>query len=180
MKRIAIDMDEVIANTSISLLKLFNQLYDQDVTEDELKSKNLIQVRPHFRKEIESFYTSETFFRGLDVISDSQTVILELQEQYEIFIATAAMEVPASFKAKYEWLKEHFPSIPDSHIVFCGDKSIIHADYLIDDNVNQLQLFRGKGILYSAPHNRFATGFTRVNNWLDVRALFMNKAVEVM
>ncbi|MFF2479746.1 5'-3'-deoxyribonucleotidase [Paenibacillus sp. NPDC058071] len=180
MKRIAIDMDEVIANTAISLLKLFNQQYGQDVTEEELEGKSLIQARPHFRNEIKSFYTSETFFRGLDVISDSQTVILELQERYEIFIATAAMEVPASFKAKYEWLKEHFPSIPDSHIVFCGDKSIIHADYLIDDNVNQLHSFRGKGILYSTPHNRFATGFTRVDSWLDVRKLFLNKAVEVI
>ncbi|MFF2093952.1 5'-3'-deoxyribonucleotidase [Paenibacillus sp. NPDC058174] len=175
MKRIAIDMDEVIANTAISLLNLFNQQYDQDVTKEELEGKSLIQVRPHYRKEIESFYTSEAFFRSLDVVSDSQTVIVELQEQYEIFIATAAMEVPASFKAKYEWLKEHFPSIQDSHIVFCGDKSIVNADYLIDDNLNQLHLFRGEGILYSAPHNRFATGFTRVDNWLDVRELFVNK-----
>jgi 5'(3')-deoxyribonucleotidase len=32
--------------------------------------------------------------------------------------------------AKYEWMHEHFPFIPDSHLVFCGDKSIIAADFL--------------------------------------------------
>jgi hypothetical protein len=41
--------------------------------------------------------------------------------------------------AKYEWMHEHFPFIPDSHLVFCGDKSIIAADFLIDDNAHHVR-----------------------------------------
>ena len=48
-----------------------------------------------------------------------------------VFIATAAMEVPTSFQAKYRWLAKHFPFIPASHIVYCGDKSI-----LLNGNLN--------------------------------------------
>ncbi|MFF2016175.1 5'-3'-deoxyribonucleotidase [Paenibacillus sp. NPDC058177] len=179
MKRIAIDIDEVMADTAISHLELFNLEHGDNVTLEELQGTTLVNIRPERREEIESYYESEQFFRQLSVIPDSQKVIRELQKHYEIFIATAAMEVPASFQAKYEWLKEHFSSIPDSHIVFCGDKSIIHADYLIDDNVKQLKRFKGTGILYSAAHNIFETGYTRVNNWLEVQELLLGERAEV-
>ena len=62
-----------------------------------------------------------------------------------MFIATAAMEVPTSFTAKYEWLGRHFPFISPSNVVFCGDKSILRADFLIDDNPRQLRRFVGQG-----------------------------------
>jgi 5'-nucleotidase len=54
------------------------------------------------------------------------------------------MEYPWSFAGKYEWIKERFPFFPDSHIVVCGDKSIIAADFLIDDNVCHFERFRDK------------------------------------
>jgi len=122
---------------------------------------------------LESYLQTEDFFAVLNVMPDAQRVLRALQEKYEVFIATAAMEVPASFTAKYEWLARHFPFIQASHIVFCGDKSIIRADYLIDDNPRQLHRFSGEGILYSAHHNVNVTGFRRVNNWLDVEKMFL-------
>ena len=85
------------------------------------------------------YLTEPTFFRDLAVMKDSQEVIKELSEYYEIFITTAAMEFPTSFTAKYEWLKEHFSFLNDMNFVFCGDKSIINADYLIDDNVRHFK-----------------------------------------
>jgi 5'-nucleotidase len=56
--------------------------------------------------------------------------------------------------------------------VFCGNKSILRADSLIDDLPRNLQRFEGTGLLYTAPHNLGATGFTRVNNWLEVAEYF--------
>jgi 5'(3')-deoxyribonucleotidase len=84
------------------------------------------------------------------------------------------MEVPSSFNPKFRWLQRHFPTIPHTHIVFCGDKSILRADYLIDDNPRQLERFHGTGILYDAPHNIAVTGYTRVHNWLEIESLFSN------
>ncbi len=104
---------------------------------------------------------------------DAQRVIERLQSRYEVFIATAAMEVPNSFTAKFLWLERHFPFIPPSHIVFCGDKGIIRADYLIDDNPRQLKRFQGEGILFDSHHNGHITGYKRVHNWLDVEKLFL-------
>jgi 5'(3')-deoxyribonucleotidase len=109
----------------------------------------------------------------LDVMPESQRVLERLQAHYDVFIATAAMEVPSSFNAKFRWLAEHFPFIPSSHIVFCGDKGILRGDYLIDDNPRQLHRFGGEGILFTAPANVNVTGFRRVNDWLDVEQMFL-------
>lgn len=178
MKRIAIDMDEVIADAVDKHLKLYNRDFNDNIMLSDLQGKKLRDIRPHRENNILEYFTDPTFFSDLKVIDDSQEVIRELSDTYEIFITTAAMEVPASFTAKYEWLKQHFPFIPDMNFVFCGDKSIIHADYLIDDHSRHFKRFIGQGILYTAPHNIHETGYVRVNNWKEVREYFFSQRVQ--
>jgi 5'(3')-deoxyribonucleotidase len=57
--------------------------------------------------------------------------------------------------------------------VFCGNKSLIHADYLIDDSINNIKKFKGKGLLFTNPYNKDDTEFTRVNNWGEVAKIFL-------
>ncbi|UUZ79630.1 hypothetical protein LJK88_31595 [Paenibacillus sp. P26] len=173
MQRIAIDMDEVVADFNTKHLRVFNRDYHENLTVNDLMGTRLRELRPHLQKEIIAYLQDPTFFRDLDVMKDSQQVIRELSERYEVFITTAAMEFPASFGAKYEWLKEHFGFLNDMNFVFCGDKSIIHADYLIDDNARHFKRFAGQGILFTAPHNMNETGYVRVNNWPEVRDYFL-------
>ncbi|UOF92498.1 5'-3'-deoxyribonucleotidase [Fodinisporobacter ferrooxydans] len=175
-KRIAIDMDQVIADTLVSLLDYYNKQYDDCLTEKDLYGKKLREVAK-CGIQVQELYKIPKFFKELKVMEHSQEVIRELSKHYEIFITTAAMEVPTSFTEKYEWLNEHFPFIPDSHIVFCGDKSIIHADYLIDDSPRHFTRFKGQGILYTAPHNLHVTGYTRVNSWKDVADMFLQSTL---
>ena len=82
------------------------------------------------------------------------------------------MVVPNSLGPKYRWLQRHFPFIPATHYVFCGDKSILRADYLIDDQPRNLELFAGTGLLFTAPHNLTAMGFIRVDSWKQVGDYF--------
>lgn len=171
-QRIAIDMDEVMADTLGKMIECYNRDYNDTVTVDRLHGKKLRHVAK-CGNDVSKYFDDPTFMRDLNVMPDSQDVIRRLQERYEIFIASAAMEVPASFTAKFEWLKEHFPFIPATHIVFCGDKSIIDADYLIDDHAYQFARFRGQGILFTASHNAMETGYPRVNNWREVADLFL-------
>jgi 5'(3')-deoxyribonucleotidase len=174
VKRICIDMDEVIADALGEHLQRYNQHYGESITLADLQGKWLWDVVSVDRHGVlDDYLRSEDFFEVLTVMPESQRVIARLQQKYEVFIATAAMEVPTSFQAKYYWLGKHFPFIPTSHIVYCGDKGILRADYLIDDNPRQLRRFEGKGILYSSPHNAGVKGYTRVNDWLEVEELFL-------
>src|SRR5260370_24587990 len=101
-------------------------------------------------------------------MAESQRVIRALEDRYEVFIATAAMEVPTSFEQKFRWLGQHFPFIPSSHIVYCGDKGILRADYLIDDNPRQLRRIRRGGAFFNTPHKARVTGIRRVGEWVVV------------
>ncbi len=174
MKRIAVDMDEVIADAVAEHLFRYNRDHGESLTKADLQGKwlwDIVSLDHH--PALEAYLRSEDFFEVLDVMPDAQRVLLALQSKYEVFIATAAMEVPTSFMAKFRWLERHFPFISPSHIVFCGDKSILKADFLIDDNPRQLRRFSGEGILYSSPHNVGVKGFRRVKDWLEVEQIFL-------
>ncbi len=173
MRRICVDMDEVMADTLAEHLRRYNQTFDEEVTTQDLIGKGLWEVTPADRQaQLRAFLDAEDFFEDLALMPYSQQVLKDLSSRFEIFIATQAMVVPNSLGPKYRWLQRHFPFIPPTHYVFCGNKSILRADFLIDDQPRNLQLFQGKGVLYTAPHNLTVTGYTRVDNWQHVAEFF--------
>jgi 5'(3')-deoxyribonucleotidase len=166
-------MDEVMADTLAEHLRRYNQTFDEDVTLGDLAGKGLWEFTPLNRQQqLRAFLDAEDFFEDLALLPGAQDVLQQLSTRFEIFIATQAMAVPNSLGPKYRWLQRHFSFIPPSHYVFCGDKSILRADYLIDDQPKNILHFEGQGLLYSAPHNLGATGFLRVNNWEEVSQYF--------
>ncbi|MBA2176235.1 5'-3'-deoxyribonucleotidase [Halobacillus locisalis] len=173
MQRIAVDMDDVIADPLSKHLEIFNTRYNENISVNDLQSTYLTEVRPHLREEIMNILNEPGFFGDLRVMEGSQEVLKELSQHYEVFIVTAAMEMPTSFTSKYEWLKEHFGFLDQRNFVFCGDKSIVDADYLIDDNPKHFRRFKGKGILFTSPYNGAETDYVRVNNWNEIRHYFL-------
>jgi|HubBroStandDraft_5_1064220.scaffolds.fasta_scaffold361529_1 5'-nucleotidase len=173
VRRICVDMDEVMADTLAEHLRRYNQAFDEDVTLEDLAGKGLWEITPLDRQqELRAFLDAEDFFEDLPLMPDSQRVLKELSTRFEIFIATQAMVVPNSLGPKYRWLQRHFSFIPPTHYVFCGDKCILRADFLIDDQPRNLQRFEGQGLLYTAPHNLGTNGFVRVNDWPEVGGYF--------
>lgn len=173
-QRIAIDMDGVLADFLSKHLALYNAEFGESLTVDDLRGRMLRELVVEERRDrLEAFLTTDDFFGDLEVVEGSQEVVEDLTERYEVFVATAAMEYPTSFAAKFRWLEERFPFVPSSNIVFCGDKGIIATDYLIDDNAHHFARFRGEGILFTAPHNVEENRYRRVDGWQDVRELFL-------
>ena len=177
MKRICVDMDEVMADTLAEHLRRYNQTFDEAVTPQDLAGKGLFEITPvDRRQQLRAFLDAEDFFEDLALMPGAQDVLQQLSARFDIFIATQAMAVPNSLGSKYRWLQRHFPFIPPTRYVFCGDKSILRAEYLIDDLPKNLLRFEGQGLLYTAPHNLTATGFLRVDNWQQVADYFATQA----
>jgi len=175
VQRICVDMDEVMADTLAEHLRRYNETFDEAVTVDDLAGKGLWEITPVDRQgQLRAFLDAEDFFEDLALMPGAQEVLKELTKRFDIYIATQAMTVPNSLGPKYRWLQRHFPFIPPTNYVFCGNKCILRADYLIDDLPRNLQRFEGTGLLYTAPHNMTATGYIRVNNWQDVAEFFSN------
>ena len=128
-KIICVDMDEVIADALGEHLVRYNRDFQERLTPKDLYGRWIWDYVPQDRLHVlERYMRSDDFFANLPVMPHSQRVMERLQERYEVYIATAAMEVPTSFTAKFEWLKQRFPFIRPSHIVFCGDKGILRGD----------------------------------------------------
>ncbi|AKA34764.1 5' nucleotidase, NT5C type [Flagellimonas lutaonensis] len=164
-----VDMDEVLAETYLRHIELYNQDFGENLTVEECKGKEVWQVVPKERqKSIQNHANTIGFFRDLKPVKDSQEVMRELCDRYEVYIASAAMQFPYSLKEKSDWLDEHFPFIHWRKRILCGDKYILRGDVLIDDRSYNLEPFDGSTILFTSPHNIFQNGFERANNWQEI------------
>jgi 5'-nucleotidase len=177
-KRLIIDMDETIADSLSRQIEWYARDASQSVARDELKGRHLFQtVAEEHATMVRAYPHHRDFFHDLPLLEGAQDALLKLSETYDIYIATAAMEFPLSFAPKFEWLQRHFPFIPPMHYTFCGDKSVLVADYLIDDTAKHLEGFHGEGLLFTAPHNIHEDRFRRVDSWSEVLALLLPASV---
>ena len=100
MKRICVDMDEVMCDTLAEHLRRYNQAFDEEVTPDDLAGKGLWEITPLDRQQqLRAFLDAEDFFEDLALMPDAQQVLKDLSTRFEIFIATQAMSVPNSCTA---------------------------------------------------------------------------------
>jgi len=173
-KRIAIDMDETICDTMTRHLDWYNQEFNQNLTKQDLMGTKIYhRVPAEHADRVRSYPDNPNFFVDLIPFADAICVIDALNQHYEILIATAAMEHPTSFAAKYEWLVKYLPFLSPMNFIFCGNKGVVNADYLIDDSSRHFQHFSGQGVLFTAPHNINEAADVRVNNWQEIKEYFL-------
>jgi len=172
--RIAIDMDDVLADTTGKFIDLYRQHFDPAVAPERFREESFHDLLDHDTYRRLSAYLYEPgFFRNLAVMPDAEEVTRALSDRYELYVTTAAMQFRTSLVEKYDWLDEHFPHIPWQQRVFLGDKSIIRAEYMIDDMEYNLETFQGEGLLFHAPHNQGDQRFRRVRSWQEVAGLLL-------
>lgn len=169
-KTIAIDMDGVIADVEAQLLNWYQRDYGITITKKELEGKSEDAVLPE-KGLIRKFAHTPGFFLNIPVMEGAVEALQQLSERFEIYIVSAAMEFPQSLPEKHEWLRINFPFISWKNIIFCGDKSIIGTDIMIDDHLKNLDYFKGKTIIFHAFHNIGVTHHTRAKNWPEVISL---------
>lgn len=172
MKRIALDMDGVLAD-------VYEQLFDMDEKDfgvrkswDDVAGKPENETFPRIRE----YLYRDGFFRTMKLVPGCQEVVAALNEKYDLYIVSAAMEFPLSLPEKLGWLGEHFPFLRWQQIVFCGSKQIIQADIMIDDHFKNLDHFKGEtGILFTQPHNvhKDAGRNRRVGSWKEVEQILI-------
>ncbi|MFL9842875.1 5' nucleotidase, NT5C type [Flavobacterium rhizosphaerae] len=132
---------------------------------------------PEFKIFREYLYTPG-FFRTLPVMEGAVEAVRELAEDFDIYIVSAAMEFPQSLYEKRQWLEEHFPFISWKNIIFCGDKSVIDVDFLIDDHCKNLDFCKGIPLMFTACHNVFQNKHLRINHWNDVPGIVRGLAAQ--
>ena len=173
MERIAIDMDDVIVDTLQHQLGWFAKHHGEHFTRAMLEGKPFYALASKAAREgIEAAMQEGTFFGEPEPMPQALEVFARLYAKHDVYIATAAMDYPRSCAPKIAWLARHLPFFDLQKLALCGDKRIIHADYLIDDSARHFAHFCGKGLLFSSPHNRGESRYERVADWPAVARRF--------
>ena len=166
-------MDGVIADTAQQFLNWYEMKTGIRLSKQDVHGKTELEALPD--QLAKKFVFEPGFFRGVPVMQGAKEAVLQLMKYFDVYIVSAAMEFPQSLPEKYEWLREHFPFIPWTNIIFCGDKSVIGTDYMIDDHVKNLDCCKGRPFLFSAGHNVNIDRHRRVNDWREVVDLLMGE-----
>lgn len=169
-------MDGVIADTVENFLRYYEKETGIRMPGNSFNNKPEYQALPD--NAVKRYVVTPGFFRSVPVMAGAREALLQLSKHHEIYIVSAAMEFPQSLPEKYEWLAEHFEFIQWRNIVFCGDKSIINTDYMIDDHLKNLDHFSGKALIFTAEHNRNVDRHERLNNWQEALRFFENAEKE--
>lgn len=143
--RIAIDMDEVIADTAAVKQRILADM-GIEISREVARGREFKDMVPEATAtEMARVMHTGLPFANAPVVDGAVDGLRALQDRHEVFIATAAMEYPASCSHKIAWMERHFPFIDRLNLVFCGDKSILNADVLIDDHTRHFDGFMGQG-----------------------------------
>lgn len=165
-RKILVDMDGVLADVYKPLIK--KQYTDKGYSKTE-QDLNGIEERKAF-PDIISILQEKGFFRNAPVMDGSIEGLKYLNDKYDVVIVSSATEFPGCLDDKHAWLAEHFPFINWKQMIFCGVKSDISADMMLDDHPKNLSVFKGKRYIFTQPHNFSIENETyrRVNNWAEI------------
>jgi len=172
MKRIAVDMDGVLANVYSQFIDMHAAEFGEKIPWSEMDGKPEAAVFPN----ILSYVNSPGFFLHAPLMDDCQAVLQEMNEKYKIYIVSAATEFPNSLTEKQSWLNIHFPFITWQQMVFCGSKEIISAEIMIDDHFKNLNFFNGETFLFTQPHNKLSDPgkHKRIETWKEIAQIFLS------
>jgi len=122
MKRLIIDMDDVIVDATGQFINYYEKEFGIRVERNTLNHHEEGQGFPGNYDIIQQFPFRESFFLTMQPNEGSPMVIEQLNKKYDLFIVSAAMEFPQSLPEKLKWLKEHLPFLTWKQIVFCGSR----------------------------------------------------------
>ena len=158
-------MDGVLADIYSRFFELHEKETGQRLTMNEIAGLLEAEAFPNQIK----WVTTPGFFRNVPVMPGSREGLKRLNDNYMVIVVSMATEFPNSLTDKQLWLHDNFPFISWQQIVFCGSKSLIRADIMIDDHLKNLDNFDGETIMFTQPHNMLAiTRHRRVNSWKDI------------
>jgi 5'(3')-deoxyribonucleotidase len=164
-KTIAVDVDDVLADLHREWILRYNRDFNDNLTVNDMKDWKLSEaVKPEAVPQLFEYLKDDDLYDAIVPIEGAKEGVRTLKEMgFRVVYATACVEGMAD--KKINWLLEHgFLHEKDPWLgavgiygdfVSAGDKSLVHADYLIDDREDYVKNFTaGTGILFDRPCNR--------------------------
>ncbi len=179
-------MDSII--TTKGFLYLINQFLDSKYQEAESQREYFRKNFPN-KEEFFDWFLSQNIYDYCQMAPDTYEVIRELNEYYNIFIATSYISQESIeksgdiLKQKFDYLNTKLPFINPYNYIFITDKSIINIPIKIDNKIETLQnpnderklLFNNYHNLNIPKQTLIKNNIERVENWEKVKVKLLKK-----
>ena len=154
-----IDCDEVLRALLDNMVALYNEEFDDNMTRDDIKDFNVEVSFPKI-KEVTGGTASDWFFQKngfrLFACSPALPKVKEAIDKLRRYGQVIIVTYQKTFKNKMDtlmWLNEH--GIEYDGICFLKNKTLLHTDWLIDDNDwNLVGCNAENAVLITAPYNK--------------------------
>ena len=172
---IAVDVDDVCADLLGEWLNRINRDYQYlqpKRTREDVTQWDMSGLVPDGENVYQYLQEPDLYDHVRPIPGALQAVLALRAAGHRVIFVTSC--VKGQYDAKERWLVEHgflddAYSQPDFYPA--KDKSLIHADVLIDDGAHNLATFKGHKILIDQPHNRGVCGYLWAASLVDAAAL---------
>ena len=163
-KTILVDLDMVITDFDGGFQRVWKQKYpDREII--LLKNRKDFYLTNDYDKafynDIEEVINAENFLLNLDPLPGAVEGFKQLCELYvNVRICTTSLKHKFSSSEKWEWVDNNFGRKATLDMIICNDKTLVRADYLIDDRpmIKGLKTPEWKHILFTQPYNKHVSG----------------------
>lgn len=164
------DVDEVVNNLVEKILVKYNEKYNDNVKTDDITD---FYIKPFLKEECKDVFAefcTDEFLETLEVQPKAKEIIDRLMGKHNFYFLTSTH--PSNVNAKHKWLSNLFPAYTQKNLIICMDKSLVHGDVLIDDNLNNLSDSVKYNLIFDKPWNRQCGCFNfktfRVKDWEEI------------
>lgn len=176
---IVCDIDSILNNLTERAIEVYNSRNNKNIKISDIISYNFYDCLPKEDADgIVSLFKEKSLWDSLKPLEGSQNGIKQLIKRgHQIYLATATD--PINFEWKISWLKQYYPFLSEDNIIRIMDKSLLKADVLIDDCLDNLISSSAERIVLNYPWNQnelkdYAYGIRRGYNWSDIVNIINN------
>ena len=171
---IAIDYDNILNNLTEKTIELYNTQNNKSIQMSDITSYNFYECLDKDDADgVIKLFKNKGLWDSLKPITGAREGLQKLiNNGHRVYIVTAT--ATENFQWKIQWLKKWFPFFNTDNVIRMMDKSLIRADILIEDSLEQLLKHKlCHRVCFDYPWNRneskdFVYDIHRCTNWSEV------------
>jgi 5'(3')-deoxyribonucleotidase len=170
---IVCDIDNIINNLAEKTIEIYNHRNNKNIKVSDIISYNFYDCcSKEDADNIIGLFKDKKLWDSLNPLEGSQNGLKQLiKKGHSVYLATATH--PINFEWKIAWIKQYFPFIPEDNVIRIVDKSLLKADAIIDDCLDNLISSFAERICLDYPWNHneskdYAYSIRRAYNWSDI------------